>query len=902
MPVVRYNQSSFAGGEYSPEVSARVDIDRYKIGLKTCRNTIVHPHGGISNRGGTRLIARTKTQDKPSRMIKFIFSTTQVYRLEVGDFYIRFYKDRAQIQASGVSAYAGGTAYVVGNFVTYGGNTYYCIQAGTGHQPDISPTYWTVQTAYEIPTPYAYADRNDLRFEESADVIYITHKSYKQKTLTRFGDANWVLADYTALDGPFLNENTDVNSSITTNATTGSVIIGASKDIFNAQHIGALWRKTDYVPGQIVSPSFTGTGVSGSISCFTTWRLITHGTWTGKFQVEKSTDGGSTWTMLQAFSSANDFNANTSETEDTNVNTLPFLIRINCTSLSSGTLNIDLSSLAFYQDGILQITAFTDTKHVVATVIQTLASIAASISWAEGAWSDYRGYPSVCRFYQDRLVFGGSPNNPDTDWLTASGDYTSFIRSTPLLDSDGITVNLTSRQLNAINGLVAFKALLILTSSASWSIQPVSGASLTPTTVDQEVEEYFGSDGIEPVVIGNEAIFVQTHAKIVRSIVYQFAYNGFVGSEINIFARHLLKDWSVIDMCYQQNPDSIVWFLRSDGQLLGLTYMKEQDVVAWHHHDTNGTVESICCAPGNGYDEVWMTVNRPNGRFVEVMEDRLIEDVRKSFFVDCGLSSADNPLTITGVTQANPGVMHIPSHGLTTGDIITIDSIVGMVKTPSIKLNGSQYAVTVVDVNYVQLKDAADDSNIDTTAYSAYVSGGYARKCFTTFSGFDHFNGQTISILGDGFVFPQQVVASGQITLTRACALVSGGFQFESDVETLPVELSAFLIPSPPSTTQGRKVKIGEVTIRFVDSRGGWLGPAEFDKYGNLALKERYIPSRQTVNSVIDLFTGDARFPLGGGYETGARVFYRQYDPLPFTIVSIIPEIVVGGATDDGAT
>ena len=89
-----------------------------------------------------------------------------------------------------------------------------------------------------------------------------------------------------------------------------------------------------------------------------------------------------------------------------------------------------------------------------------------------------------------------------------------------------------------------------------------------------------------PVVIGNEAIFAQFQGKVIQGIIYQFAYSAFTSSELNIFARHLLKDWSVLDMCYQQNPDNIIWFLRSDGILLGLTYLREQEVVAWHHHDT----------------------------------------------------------------------------------------------------------------------------------------------------------------------------------------------------------------------------------------------------------------------------------------------------------------------------
>lgn len=893
MTIARHLQPSFAGGEYSPEVAARVDIDRYRIGLRTCRNFVVHPHGGASNRGGLRMIAKTKYQNKKSRMVKFIFSTTQAYQLEVGEGYIRFYKNRAQIQASGVAAYNGGTAYVVGNFVTYLGVTYYCIQSGTGHTPNSSPTYWTAQTIYEVPTPYTEADLPLLRFEESADVIYIMHPSYQQRTLTRMGDASWDLELYSSSDGPFLDENTDVSSTLACSALTGTITMAAANAIFTTGQVGGLWKVTHYVPAQIASVSLSGTGQSASIGCFTTWRIITHGTWTGKFQIEKSTDGGATWTALREFSAAGDFNANTSGTEDISTNLTPFLVRLNVTALSSGTINADLSTDPYYQDGIVRIASFVDTKHVTATVLQSIASTASTFTWAEGAWSNYRGWPTVARFFQDRLVFAGSSNNPDTDWMTQTGNYVSFRRNTiQLLDTDGITTNLTTRQLNAINGLLAFKRLLVLTSSASWSIGPVSGAALTPTSIDQEVEEYKGSEGIEPVVIGNEAIFIQTHAKIVRSIVFQLAYNGFTGNEINIFSRHMFKDYPALQMAYQENPDSIVWFLRSDGKLVALTYMKEQDVVAWHRHDTNGTIESISVIPGNGYDELWVTVNRPNGRFVEVMEDRIINDVRKSFFVDNGISIADTPLTISGATQSNPVVLTITGHGLSNGDIIAISDVAGMTD-----INGNQYKVAGVTTNTVQLTDAVDGSNIDGTEFDAYVSGGYARKCFNTFTGLDYLNGMTVSILGDGFVFPQQVVSGGTITLNRYCALVNIGLQYLPDFETLTPELSVYETPPPSGTMQGRKIKIGGVVFNFANSRGGWLGPAEFDQYGKLALKEGFIPRRKNFDGTLGLYTGFKRQALGGSYDTGGHVFFRQYDPLPVTILSVIPEIAVGGIT-----
>ena len=893
--VVRYNQNSFAGGEYSPVCAARTDMERYKIGLETCRNSYPQITGAVSNRPGWRMVAPYKIPGMPPRIVKFIYSTTQVFYIEVGNYYMRFYTNRAQIQATGVSAYNAGTAYVIGNFVTYGGSTYYCIQNGTGHTPSSSPTYWVAQTAYEIPTPYAQADLNNLRFEESADFVYIAHQNYPQMILERLGTANWSLVSYLdqVIDGPFMDENTDITSTLTTSATTGTVTMVATKAIFNSGHIGALWRKTDYIQGQQVVLNASGTGPSGSISCFTSWLLVSNGTWTGDFQLEMSEDGGNTWTVLQYFTGDSNFNVDTSNTESVTDHLVPFLIRVNVTTLSSGSIQINLSSLPFYQDGFLEITAYTSSTEVTANVLQTLGSTTATPTWAEGAWSPYRGYPGMVRFYQDRLCWAGAPlTQADSYWLTVDGDYISFLVSTPGEDSDGISEQLTSRQLNAINGLVGFQSLLMLTSSASWAVQPVSGAALTPSTVDQSIQDYNGSDGIDPVVIGNEAIFSQFQGKVIRSIVYNFYTQAFTSSELNPFARHLFANWSIVSMCYQQNPDNIVWMLRSDGQLIGLTYLKEQDVVAWHHHDTNGMFNSIDAAPGIGYTEVWASVTRPNGGFIEVLENRITSDVRQSFFVDNGISNTPTVLAVTGATNANPCVIRSVAHGLSTGDIVTFDTVGGMTQ-----LNGNQYLMTVIDANTFSLQDVYANTNIDSTAYGVYTSGGNCVQCFATFTGLSYLNGQMVSILGDGFVFPQQVISGGSITLPRSCAYVQIGMQYLSDVETLPVELSMWFNPPPPMTTQGRQVKIGTVSFGFVDSRGGWIGVNVNDVYGNPALREAFIPKRVNQNQVIQLYTGNIPEALGGGWNTGARIFYRQVDPLPFTITRIMPEVIVGDVT-----
>jgi hypothetical protein len=838
----RQIQASFNGGEVSPECYARVDADLYRKSCRTSRNGFPAPQGGWQNRTGTVYLGTSK-DGAQILLVKFIFSTTQAYVLEFGAEYIRFYKNRALILDTGV--------------------------------------------AYEVATSYQVSDLPNLHFEYSADVIYITDGSHllPPMTLSRYGDTNWVLEQYLPTDGPFLDENSDEQSTLTASAVTGSVTLTAAKDLFTSKHVGALWKMSHYVGAQTVSPEFTSTGVSSSISCFTTWRLITHGTWTGKLKIEKSTDGGTTWTALQSYSSADDFNADTYGTEDSSLNTVPFLVRLNMYEFTSGTANIDLRCDAFYQDGLLQITAVASTKSATATVLQTLAATTGTITWAEGAWSDERGYPAWSRFFQDRLGFFGTLYQPMRWDFTNTANYTSFSRNAvSLLDTDGMSGSLTSRQLNAINGVVGFKSLLLFTSGSTWSLQSGDGTAFTPNNYKQDIEEYFGSEGIAPLAIGNEAIFVETHGKVVRNIIFSLATNNFNGADINVLARHLVKDSRIIAMDYQRYPNGIVWMLKDDGELLCLTYMREQEVIAWSHCDTDGLVESIAVIPADGYDEVWLSVNRDGERHIEVLENRFDTDVRLSYFVDGGVQ-IHNPLTITGISNESPCVVTIPSHGMSDDYRVTINNVNGMTE-----LNGLQYSVKVLNLDKIALYGPQTGEAIDSTDFGVYTSEGEACVAYSSVSGLTWLEGKTVSILADGVVLDQQVVTGGVVDFgDEYYSVLNIGLPYESDLETLDIELAG----SPFGTTQGRNVKCCRCIFKFLNSRGGYVGPDADHLYDAFPLR------RPESNKTPTLISEPRNVTLGGNYSTAGRVFFRQSDPLPVCISAIIPEINIGGTISD---
>lgn len=813
-PPLHTIKPTFSGGEYSPSLYSRVDLQRYATGARTLRNFFVHPHGGVSNRCGTYYEGQEKTTGKKIRLIPFEFSTVQTYVIEFGEYYCRFfYRGGGQIVVSSAPAWVTTTVYAVGNYVTQSAVIYYCKVAHTAgvFATDLAANKWVAQTIYEIPTPYTEADLALLNYTQSADVLFLTHPTWQTRQLNRFGNTSWTLTLYDFIGGPFMLPNTDTTMKLRSSAKTGTgVTLTATGFTFDAAHVGSLWQLSHYIQGQAAGSSFGATGQSSSIACGGTWRLITHGTWTGKIQVEKSTDGGVTWTMLRAFSSTNDFNVNTSGTEDMSNNALPFLVRLNCTAYTSGTVNYDLTTDPFTQKGIAKITAVAmGGATATADVKRSIGDTIDTIDWAEGSWSDFRGWPSVVEFSpEDRLVFANTRKEPQTEWMTKPGNYYDFSRSDPLVDSDGITTNLPSRQVNGINGIVPLSELIMLTSLGEWGISPTAGNILTPTTTQQKIFGYEGSAGVKPVVIGNRAVYVQNMGTVIRDLGYELQSDTFVGNDLRVLSDHLFTGYSILNMAFQQNPDRLVWAVRSDGILLSMTYMREQDVVAWTHHDTRGGAdlfEDVCVIPSNGYNEVWFSVNRGGTRFIERMPLRMASKLpADQMFLDCAITYNGAP-----------------------ANVIT---------------------------------------------------------------GLEHLEGKQVGVLADGNVLANYLtpmtVTGGQITLDAVATYskVHIGIPMVADLETLNIE-----IPLPDGTLQGRQVKISNVILRLLNSRGGWLGPNS----GNLfEIQDGLV---QQYTTAINLFSGDLPELASTSYEDGGRLFIRQYDPLPITVLAVMPIITVGG-------
>jgi hypothetical protein len=880
---------AFTGGEFAPSLWSRIDLQRYGSGCRRLRNTFPHPHGGASNRPGFYFIKKPKYSNKKCRGVGFEFSADQVYSIEFGEYYCRFYMNDGQLIApTTTAAWVTATVYYIGDFVKVGGVIYRSKTnhtSGAGHAtPPGNVTDWEASDIYEIETPYAEDDLEDLQFTQSADVLYVTHNDFCPRTITRYSHYSWRIALYPFEEGPFMQQNIDEDLTLTANAVTGSAItLTASKALFEVGHVGALFKVEHNIESQFVSKAFTAVGETTSIKCGPngTWRLVTHGIWTGTIKIEKSIDGGTTWSSVRSFTSYDgDINHNTygDFDEDDAV-----LVRVKCTIFTSGTINVDLSTDAFTQVGIVKITAFTSATVVTAEVLKEVGATTATEFWSEGSWSEKRGYPATCMFEQDRLVFGATKSEILGVWSTKTNNYINFGRSDPLVDSDGISIRLPSRKMDAVKSFILLGDILAFTSSRAWSIGSSSEGVLTPTTVYPKLQEGRGSSKVLPVVIGNRVIYVQPMGTVVWDLGYDYISDGYTGDPLSLLSNQLFEGHRIIDMAYQKEPDSLVWLVRDDGMLLSMTYLREQEIVAWAWHDTDGQVESIWTIPNAtvGYDEVWVVVKRGTERFIEKMVKRMIStDPRKQFFVDCGISY-DNPMTITGATQASPVVITTEeAHGFSNGDLVDILEVKGMTE-----LNGKRFKVANVSANAFELTDPEDDSDIDGTEYTAYEEDGEVRKTITTVPDLDHLEGKTVSVVADGNWIEGMVVEDGEIVLSNPASIIHVGLPYICDVEPLDGDINTDV-----GTTHGKLANVARLRMHFLNSRGGFIGSSE-DNLDPIKIGR----TSEAIGEPIELFSGFHEQAIPGGYKKSGRVFFRQTAPFPFTILSIVPVTILGG-------
>lgn len=549
--------------------------------------------------------------------------------------------------------------------------------------------------------------------------------------------------------------------------------------------------------------------------------------------------------------------------------------------------------------GYATITASASTTSVTVTVNETFDTTSATTEWRLGVYSP-GNYPSTVCFHEDRLALGACPAFPQRTDLSNTSDYENFAPSDTLgviTANNAITFTLNSEDVDVIEWeKTDERGLVIGTASGEYLCTPSSqGEALSPSNVSVKRTSSVGSKSLQSVRANKSTLFVQRAGRKVIEASYSLSEDGFNPQDLTILSDHITIG-GIQEIVFQKEPHPILWARREDGILLGMTFQKNIEGLraGWHRHQLGGTVHvepgiiyreppkgrvtsmAVIPSPEGNSEELWLCVQRKiNGTqkvYVEYFKTIFKDDDDQSdaFFVDSGLS-LDNPVYILSVSLANPAlVTTISPHGLSTGDKVIFYRV-----NETTEINGNRYTVTVLSPTTFTIP--YDSSALPTAGFL-----GSMRKVVSSVSGLDHLEGETVSILGDGAVLVSQVVTGGAVTLSNPSALVHVGLPYESDAQLLRFEAGSL-----DGTSQGKTRRIHGIAMHLERTLGLKIG-MDFDNLDEVVFRT----SADPMNHAPELFSGIDYYRIQSDYNFDNEICIRQDQPLPGTILGVMPQQV----------
>lgn len=790
-------QPSFASGELSPSLFARVDTSMYAIGLRTAYNAIIHPYGGISNRPGSIFLAPVKDHSYAPRLIPFVFGTDDQYVLEFGNQYMRVIRNDAHVLEGNVATVTGVDTSVVPvritatnvfsdgdevQFSSVGGTTQlngnrYIIRDVTASafslydQVDGSPvdgTAWTafttggtVDAVYTITTPYLSTDVMSLNYAQSANTMTLVHPDYAPRDLVRTGHAAWTLSliDFTSTQA--------APTAVTSNFTVGTAKVhryavtatGSDESFAGTTSTTSTPESATAADPVVVTDTAHG-WENGDLILITGFSEMTELN-NRRFTVANKTtntyellgEDGTTYTAESSGGTATGCFVKLGQKAITGITQAnPAVVT---TSEAHGFGNGDVILIT----GVFGMTEVANRYFKLANVAATTFELTdpdtnaninstaytayssggnarqTSISWTAAAGADlYSVYkednglygwigetkdtsfedrnidpdltislpvqynpfpnsskwPSAVAYYEQRLVFGGTDDGPDTLFFSQTGNRKNFATAIPAGADDSIEVTLAANEVNVIEHFVPGSDLMVFTSGSEWRVNSGDNQGFSASTIKLKPQSYWGSAQHRPLRVNQEALFVDESNARIRAISYDFVSDSLKGSNLTLLADHLFADiapdkYVVTDWAWSNFPEPRLYVVRSDGLMCTMTYDPEQKVLAWTRWETEGKYERVLTlrrAVNSVEDGIFTVVKRTiNGRtvrYIERQHTRKFADAREAFFLDAG-SEADGRIAISSITENADGSFTLitdTAHGLSDGDDVQLTDIV----------------------------------------------------------------------------------------------------------------------------------------------------------------------------------------------------------------------------------
>lgn len=630
-------QNNFTAGELSPRVAlGRADVAKYHNGSRRQENVKIAVQGGVRRRPGTRFVAEVK-ESGAARLIDFVFSRDQSYVVEMGNGYMRFVRNRAQITSGGAP--------------------------------------------YEIAAPYTTSQLRHVRYAQKADTAFLSHESIYPQRLQRFSDAQWYIGNVPFTSPPTSEQGEFPAAGLTlASASIGTTTATASSGVFSPIDVG---RDIEYVAGRATvtgytSPSqvsvevfapFPGVSIAsgqwrigGSPQAFVradakesvgaTANLFMSSPVNAVLTLGDKVVGATTATTdVAAFSSGDvgkviyadsgratitAYTSTTSVDVDVSDEFLNTNYAANGWGLTtSGWKASDVGKVVELNGGVYKIVSQAGTTAASTILIAATATVAAPPNaWilASDSWNPINGYPRAVALDGQRLLYAATPRDPQQLWGSFIADPLNFAAG--VQDDEGFSFELDGARNSPIQHLVPARRLLALTDLDEMSIEGggVEKKTITPTNIQKTDESSSGATYVRPLKAGNEIIFVQADGKKVHAIGYRYEIDGFNSPDRTIFAEHITGS-GVVEMAFEKTPDPTLMCIRTDGVMAVCAYDVEQEVVGWGRWITQGKFLSVTNVPTDTYVIVEREIDGVTKRYIEVFDE--------SALLDCSVIGTD---------------------------------------------------------------------------------------------------------------------------------------------------------------------------------------------------------------------------------------------------------------------
>lgn len=604
---------SFAGGEITPEMHGRSELSKFQTGLKTCRNFTVLPHGPAARRPGFRFLLEARDSTRAVSLVPFVFAADQAVMLEFGHQYVRFHTTGGTVleAAKNITAITQASPGVMTIPAHGWANNDWVYLQGIGGMTGLNGRF--VKLAGVTTDTFNMRDAGGAAIDTS-DLPAFTSGGTASRVYT-------LTSPYTSTD-------------------LERVIYGQDSDVLTLTHptrstrelrrSGATSWAFSVVSFASTTPVPTSVAATPTVAQNENKTIQTYVCTTVEADLVTESVASAEVTALNNLTLAGNYNAITFDPPATGRRIYVYKKR----------------------GGVFGYIGQTTTGSLVddnITPDTTLAPPEVLISTNGGA----DDYPQAVTHFERRRWFAGTVAKPQTIWATRNGTMSNLSSSIPSRDDDAMEFRIAASQQNAIRHLVPLVDLVALTVGGEFRVFADGGPAISPGTLSIKPQGFSGASTVQPALTESSALYVQAQGSRVRELAYEANGTGrFSSVDASILAPHLFNGYTIKRLAYARAPEPTLWAVRSDGVLLGLTYVPDQQVYGWHQHTTDGVFESVAVIPDGLEDVLFAVVRRVvdgrTVRYIEWLSPRVFTQQADAFFVDSGLTYRGAPADVIG--------------------------------------------------------------------------------------------------------------------------------------------------------------------------------------------------------------------------------------------------------------